>query len=228
MKIMITSWNCQGDSLGTVSQSAGSIIRPGDLNIILIQETGALGEKAEKIINVEIAGNPYKAYFVEQEDADNKRCTTGMLVDARLWGSYITVMDKCGFEHVRRPLVFCIINLDGTLLYISTIHATANNRVSKNEIKQICASWNKTCRATDNCWVLMGDMNCDADELVIKDACKIAPDEPTQRSGGILDYAIVSPDLEPYVASFRGNTRVWVDEAYRNSDHLAVKIRLDL
>lgn len=228
MPITITSWNCQGNSPDTISQSAGRIIHPQDSNIVLIQEAGSLGKCAGRIIDVKIAGKSYKAYFEEQEDASNKRCTTGILVDAKLWGSIVTTIDKCNFMGVRRPLVFCIIDLGPALLYVSTIHPTANHKTSKDEIKLICDSWTKTCRSTDNCWILMGDMNCAADELDIKHACKIAPDKPTQKSGQILDYAIMSPDLEPCVARFNGGSGVWVDEAYRDSDHLAVKICLDL
>lgn len=73
----------------------------------------------------------------------------------------------------------------------------------------------------------MGDMNHEAAHmrLVLGNyPCSvIAPDSFTQKSGGTLDYAIVADDIVPYI-----NPSIWVDSAFRNSDHFAVKMRLNL
>ena len=72
----------------------------------------------------------------------------------------------------------------------------------------------------------MGDMNHDAadmQEVLESYPCSvIAPDSFTQKSGGTLDYAIVANNIVQYI------NLLWVDEEFRESDHLAVKMRLNL
>ena len=81
MEITIVSWNCQGNSMGTISMSSRAILKKEESHIILLQEAGAMQCKIGTEVSQEIGRKKYKAFYQEQEDANNKRCTTGILVD---------------------------------------------------------------------------------------------------------------------------------------------------
>lgn len=105
------------------------------------------------------------------------------------------------------------------LLYVSTIHATANQKVSDGEIKEICKTLIDICSGLTAFWILMGDMNHEASHMqkeLEKYPCRvIAPKSFTQKSRGTLDYAIVANDIVPYI-----NSPIWVDNEFRNSDQM--------
>lgn len=225
MEITIVSWNCQGDSIGTISKSSGAILEERESHIILLQEAGSMSVSGKKDL-VNIAGKYYTAYYKEQNGAENKRCTTGVLVDKTIEKEYAAKLYSKSITGVRRPLVICQLNINGKLIYVATFHATANQNVSDGEIELICNDLIKICSGLTAFWILMGDMNHEADHMqeVLKgSSCRvIAPDSFTQKSGGTLDYAIVANNIVQYINS------LWVDNEFRESDHLAVKIRLNL
>lgn len=225
MEITIVSWNCQGDSIGTISKSSGAILKKEESHIILLQEAGSMSVSGKQD-PVTIAGKNYTAYYKEQNDAENKRCTTGVLVDKIIEKEYAAKLYSKSITGVRRPLVICQLSINGKLLYVATFHATANQKVSDGEIKLICNDLiNISSRLTAS-WILMGDMNHKAapmQKVLESYPCSvIAPDSFTQKSGGTLDYAIVADDIVQYI------NLIWVDKEFRESDHLAVKIRLNL
>lgn len=227
MEITIVSWNCQGDSIGTISKSSGAILKKEESHIILLQEAGAMQCKIGTEVSQEIGKKKYKAFYQEQEDANNKRCTTGILVDQMIANEFDARFLSESIDGVRRPLVICQLNINGKLLYVATIHATANQKDSEDEIKVICKTLIDICSRLTASWILMGDMNhnaADMQEVLESYPCSvIAPDSFTQKSGGTLDYAIVANNIVQYI-----NLPIEVDSVLRGSDHFAVKMRLNL
>ncbi|MBQ9983290.1 MAG: endonuclease/exonuclease/phosphatase family protein [Lachnospiraceae bacterium] len=228
MRIIITSWNCQGGSAAKLAASRGSILTDNN-NILLLQEVGSLEERYILRENSQIIGRTkYKTYYAEQENVKNKRCTTGVLVADNIATTYAVKFSSVRLDDVKRPFVYCILSVNGKLLYISTIHATANHRVSPDEIARICEYWKQVCKGTQNEWILMGDMNADSEELPSElQSYIIAPDEPTQKSGGTLDYVLASKIIQDYFVAY-DNKIIRVDSAYRDSDHLAIQIAVDI
>lgn len=228
MCIIITSWNCQGGSAAKLAASRGSILT-GDDNILLLQEVGSLDDKYILRENLQTVGKTkYRTYYAEQENVKNKRCTTGVLVADNIATTYAVKFNSVKLGDVGRPLVYCILSVNGKLLYISTIHATANHHVSPDEIGRICEYWERVCKGTQNEWILMGDMNANPHEL--PDELRsyiIAPNEPTQKSGGTLDYVLASKEIQDYFLPYDGKN-IRVDSAYRDSDHLAIQIAVDI
>lgn len=61
--------------------------------------------------------------------------------------------------------LICQLNINGNLLYVATIHATANQKVSDGEIKEICKTLIDICSGLTASWILMGDMNHEASHM---------------------------------------------------------------
>ena len=218
--IRITSWNAQGNALLKISENRYSILPSDRDNILLVQEAGSRnGYTVEKFGRVN-----YRCHFAQHETADNKRCTTGILVCE----NYCSNLKPINLPDVRRPLVSCKILLKHFSLYIVTVHATAHYSVSKREIEAIVRYLKCDIKDNDQ-WILMGDFNLSPEQLLtssdISKESVLCSGLPTHQSGSQLDYAIISQGL---VQSFKANnTCVCRCNTLFDSDHFSVYCEID-
>lgn len=220
--IRITSWNTQGDALNAISENMESILPRDRDNILLVQEAGSLnGNTVEKFGRVN-----YQCHFAQHENANNKRCTTGILVCENY--CHNANLYHINLAEVRRPLVLCQIFLKDFSLYIATVHATAHYSVSKREIEAIVRYLKCDIKDNDQ-WILMGDFNLPPEQLLtssdISKESVLCSGLPTHQSGSQLDYTIISQGL---VQSFKANnTCVCRCNTLFDSDHFSVYCEID-
>lgn len=226
--IRITSWNTQGYSLRKIFENSDIILPKSRDNILLIQEAGSLnGDMMLKFGRVN-----YQCHFAQHETANNKRCTTGILVcenyHCNVNPYHINLRD------VRRPLVFCQIFLKHFSLYIVTVHATAYSSVSKREIESIVKYLECYVKEHGNFntqWILMGDFNLSPSQLINSENVSkeniLCSRLPTHQSGRQLDYAIVSEGLARKIKSLNVNTGVYRCNTLFESDHFSIYFEID-
>ncbi len=231
MNIRVTSWNTFGASISKISEVSKSLISNNHLNILLIQEAGATDSECSQLIgekNIKIGRKEFKGFFKDDERANNKRCTTGILVEKELYDTAYVKFDSLQIKEIGRPVVFCTLQPDNySPLYIATIHATASSKVSVKEMNILNDQFGRLARRLDWEWIVMGDFNAPPEKLTtsgIPENNIIHPDEFTHinisdpSKNAILDYAIVSDSLT--------GLEISCNEYPGTSDH--IPIHLDL
>ncbi len=229
MQVCITSWNTQGDGINKISQSISSFMNSKLNNIFLIQEAGKV-EYPGVLCNVNFGKQNFQGLFCEQNDAINKRCTTGILVKDSIKAKFFCY-DGMG----ERPIVCAVIQYtapkygEARECIIATVHLTANSQKSVGELIDMNIAFRE--QFPDSDWLIMGDMNCPPDEINVSETLVpiniVPPDSPTHQSGKIFDYAIVSDTLKGKVGLFVGGVN---DPSFVpiDSDHFPVSCILDL
>lgn len=234
MIIRITSWNTFGSCISKISSVSGKLISSKRRDILLIQEAGATDNECNELIgskDITLGNKRFKCFFQDDENAQNKRCTTGILVEEGLWSEATVKFDSLTLSGVRRPVVFCTLQPKGyPPLYIATIHATAYSRISVEEINLINDKFRAIARQVGWQWILMGDFNAEPNLLQKKGipiANMVYPMENTHiniddsSKNKILDYAIVSDGL-------KGNLNAYCLGYFGISDHIPVYLELEV
>lgn len=199
-------------------------------HIMLIQEAGtqiAYDRLIGKVIGIEFGRKIFDGFFVPPLDVKNMRCTTGILIDRDVcsqWGAY--QFDYVYDENIARPIVCCDFKIDGEILRIATIHATARENIAVEEIKKVCYmlnAWQENL-ALKSKWILMGDLNQCTDSLdgYISDynVNRISMDTPTHQGGRALDHALFS---ENYPIE---DVQLCTPDHFMGSDHIPVYIEI--
>lgn len=199
--VRITSWNAQGNGIDKISQSYSNILPNGKDNILLLQEAGSTygGGNLEGEVNQTFGRTKYKGVFKQHEDADNKRCTTGIMASCDSIRKYYMTIDYVDLDGVNRPVMIATAQFKNFNLYIATVHATAYYKVSKDEIVCIDAMLEGNAKELEWQYILMGDLNIPPDVLRsyypnLQNKI-ISTGKATLKNGNELDYAIASPQL---------------------------------
>lgn len=222
----VISWNAQGGALGKLG-NIQSLFSSSHEHILLIQELGnpddftVIDDAAHSI------GHKKFRYTARpQKDAENKRCSVGLFFETN--DSQVRNIQVEEIPGIKRPFIYMdtIIDGKGHKLLIATMHATSGNPVkAKYEIERVAEYLSK--KAGNPMWILMGDFNLDASKTENMDFLKSmgiqikTTGTSTQRSGGILDYALFSPNY--YALK---DTAIGQDSSYRDSDHTAIWLDL--
>ncbi len=205
----IISWNTQGSYGSKLSECYSELLTGAD-NIIMIQEAGNVGHKSGECFDViygtRIYSHKFKACFFEQPDADNIRCTTGMLVETTIAEDPII---KSFYLEGKRPVVCfeCRLKNNKTGEFenfvFATVHLTSNEVAAKKELAKIYTDFE--CKYNNSHWFIMGDFNCDVRKIKDINNNQISsPPRQTHRSGSILDYALHSKSLSGIIKVING------------------------
>lgn len=218
------SWNTQGKCFERIGENYSKILSkvPGSQNILLVQEAGAPGEIMYDDAEHKIGHTDYHLTIRQQPGALNERCSVAIMHPKEMGKRKVAV---CGDYRVTRPfLVFShVINyIKGEKIIVATMHAIANHAQSPQEVFSVAKYLHEKCGD----WVLMGDFNCSPAELHEKigdNAEIIANDGPTQKSGGTLDYYVISKG-HPLRKKMKFSAS---DNAY-GSDHIPIFLDLNV
>lgn len=225
MNINIISWNTQGDGIKKISESCGVLFQSGIPSIFLIQEAGEVCKSYGTLFTTSFGRHEMNGYFVEQENVKNPRCTTGIFAEHSSLTGNFTKHEKIA----KRPIVCLEFSTSSGSYVVATIHATADRPTATKELAD-AEQYLKQTYSAKNGWLLMGDFNCEPDDLTeagIPGTNIAASGRATQKSGGNLDYAIFSNSLIGKVAVRFG---VPGDPYFvpLSSDHYPVYCTLDL
>lgn len=202
-----------------LSESYSGLLSSGNGNVIMIQEGGNVGSKSGTQFPFTFSRrHEFNACFFEQPYSKKQQCTTGMFVE-----SGFTIKDQifCYSGVGKRPIVTCECTY-GTQEYVfATVHSTAAERLAEEELQIINLSFRNQYDCNGIPWIIMGDLNCQADEFV--------PDYPinisyspgmTHQNGKTLDFAVYSDLLKGKI-----NVRICSDlSGYvpASSDHFPI------
>lgn len=211
---------------------SGSLISNDRKDILLIQEAGATDPGSNKLTDIKdvtIGQKNFKCIFQVDSKAQNKRCTTGILVEDDLYSEAVVKFDSLQINGIRRPVVYCTLQINEyPPLYIATIHATACSKISRQEIEIINNKFSNLTKKIGWEWILMGDFNVTPDILSqtgVPNNNIISPSEFTHvnindpSKNATLDYAVVSD-------AFVDNLSIYCGEYSGTSDHIPVYLEL--
>lgn len=234
MNVRITSWNACGSGSGKITQNSGDLFSQDRYDILLLQEAGASDGDRNSLIgqkNFKFGQKEFKGFFKDDENATNKRCTTGILVETSLFKDAAISFCSLDILKVRRPIVFCtLVTKNFFTYYIATVHATARSIISKEELDEINSKFSSIKRATGWQWIIMGDFNVSPDILSkngVPNQNILSPGEFThinyndQSQNKILDYAVASNDLANRLS-------VKCNKCFGTSDHIPVYTELEI
>lgn len=205
----IATWNLQGSSANTESKWSVSVrqLVTGDnaVDVLAIQEAGSLPSSANPTgrivrLSTEIAVEEYMwdlgtrsrpdNVFVYYAPVDAGANRVNLAIVSRMRADEIIILPPPTV--VSRPIVGIRIGND----VFFSIHALANGGTDAPAIVNAVFS-HFTSRPEIN-WVIAGDFNRSPDSLRLDLRLEtrvrttfVAPNAPTQRSGGTLDYALV-------------------------------------
>lgn len=231
MKINLVSWNTFGNCISKISENYSNLMcKDHDCaNILLIQEAGA-GTPDDEIITFASTSRDDFIFWCNSQKptgASNDRCTTSILRQINIDGTFsshtVSFQRKEGSKTITASRPMLILQCAG--INIATIHAIACDRISPAEIKQ--AYDYLSGLGTE--FILMGDFNCTPTLLesqgINRRNIKYPP-APTQRSGRILDFALVSNGF-PAVNVKSGFPRS-SGYASLSSDHIPVFVQFEI
>lgn len=224
----IISWNTQGDSLNKLNSAYNGLLSSCNDNIIMIQEGGNVGQpngtQFSHTFGTSSRGHKFQACFFEQPNAKIQKCTTGILVEE----GFNNVNFKSYQGIGKRPIVVCECTCAhptlGTRAFVfATVHLTASEHTAEEELQDTYISLAHQYGLNNVPWLLMGDLNCQADKLNPDIPMNISyPSNRTHQRGKKLDFAVFSDSMK-LIASI--DTRICSDTGGYvplSSDHFPV------
>lgn len=224
----IISWNTQGDGLNKLNSAYSGLLSHSNDNIIMIQEGGNVGQpngtQFSHTFGTSTRGHNFQACFFDQPGAKIEKCTTGILVE-----DGFTVINFKAYKGIgKRPIVVCECTYTHPVFgmrsfVFATVHLTASEHTAEEELQDTYISLAHQYGLNNTPWLLMGDLNCQADKLNPDIPMNISyPSNMTHQKGKKLDFAVFSDSMKSLTTI---NTRVCSDmEDYipLSSDHFPV------
>lgn len=194
----IISWNTRGDCVSKLNAAYGTLLSGRNDHIIMIQEGGNVGQPSGTQFPVRFGtatrGHNFTACFFDQPASKIEKCTTGMLVEN---GFAISNQIFCYTPIGKRPIVTCECTYGGKNYVFATVHSTAAETLAEEELQDINLAFRNQYDRDRIPWIVMGDMNCQADTFSSDYPINISyPPNMTHERGKTLDFAIYSDLLQ--------------------------------